>query len=109
MKLSLRSAAVQAGVSKTTIVRAIRAGRLSAPRNDDGGYAIDPAELFRVYPPEAGAEEDQEVQPVPRNRSTPEVQDAAPSGPPSAPQDRTTTALEIHLARAEARVEALEE
>ena len=26
---------------------------LSAARTDDGGYAIDPAELFRVYPPKA--------------------------------------------------------
>jgi len=24
---------------------------MSAPRKDDGGYAIDPAELFRVFPP----------------------------------------------------------
>ena len=51
MKLSLQDAAAQAGVSKTTILQAIRSGRLSAPRNDDGGYAIDPSELFRVYPP----------------------------------------------------------
>lgn len=53
--LSLRDAAEQAGVSKSTIFRAIKAGRLSAPRTDDGGFAIDPAELFRVYPPKAGA------------------------------------------------------
>ena len=37
------------GVGKTTISRAIASGRLSAQRNDDGGYAIDPAELGRVY------------------------------------------------------------
>ncbi len=48
---SLREAAQQAGTSKSTILRAIQAGRLSAARNDDGGYAIDPAELFRVYAP----------------------------------------------------------
>lgn len=53
--LSLRDAAEQAGVSKSTIFRAIKAGRLSAPRTDDGGFAIDPAELFRVYPAKAGA------------------------------------------------------
>lgn len=48
---SLREAAQQAGTSKSTILRAIQGGRLSAARNDDGGYAIDPAELFRVYAP----------------------------------------------------------
>jgi hypothetical protein len=49
-KLSLRDAAKEAGTSKTSILRAIQSGRLSAPRNDQGGYEIDPAELFRVYP-----------------------------------------------------------
>lgn len=48
-KFSLRQAAEQAGVSKSTILRAIQNGRLSAARTDDGGYAIDAAELCRVY------------------------------------------------------------
>lgn len=47
--LSLGQAAKLAGVGKTTVSRAISSGRLSAQRNDDGGYAIDPAELGRVY------------------------------------------------------------
>jgi len=50
--LSLREAAEQAGTSKSTIWRAIKAGRMSATRTDDGGFAIDPAELFRAFPPE---------------------------------------------------------
>jgi excisionase family DNA binding protein len=49
-ELSLREAAQQAGTSKSTILRAVKAGRLSATRDDDGGYRIDPAELHRVYP-----------------------------------------------------------
>lgn len=49
-ELSLRQAAVETGTSKSTILRAIQSGRLSAARTDDGGYAIQPAELFRVYP-----------------------------------------------------------
>src|SRR3712207_5824063 len=49
--LSLREAAQQARTSKSTILRAIQSGRLSAARTDDGGYSIDPAELCRVYPP----------------------------------------------------------
>jgi excisionase family DNA binding protein len=52
---SLRQAAHQAGTSKSTILRAIQSGRLSATRTDGGGYAINPAELFRVYPPKSEA------------------------------------------------------
>jgi hypothetical protein len=51
--LSLRAAAQEAGTSKSTILRATQSGRLSAPSTGDGGYAIDSAELFRVYPPKA--------------------------------------------------------
>jgi hypothetical protein len=39
-----------ASVGKTTLSRAIKAGRLSASRTDTGSYEIDPAELHRVYP-----------------------------------------------------------
>lgn len=49
--LSLRQAAEHVGKSKSTIFRAIQSGRLSARKTDDGEFAIDPAELFRVYPP----------------------------------------------------------
>jgi hypothetical protein len=63
---SLKQAADEAGVSKSTVFRAIRAGRLSAARTDDGGFVIDPAELFRVYPPKAG----NDVQHVPAARQT---------------------------------------
>lgn len=49
--LSLREAAQQVNVAKSTILRAVRSGRMSATRTDDGGYSIDPAELFRVYEP----------------------------------------------------------
>ncbi len=47
---SMGEAARQAGVSKATIHRHIKSGKLSAARKDDGSYAIDPAELFRAYP-----------------------------------------------------------
>lgn len=58
--LTLGQAARLAGTSKTTLTRAIRAGRLSATRRDDGSYEIAPAELCRVYTvtpatPETGA------------------------------------------------------
>jgi hypothetical protein len=49
--LSLREAAARAKASKSTIWRAIKAGRMNAARTDDGGFAIDLAELFRAFPP----------------------------------------------------------
>ena len=48
---TLGTAAKATGVSKTSIHRAIRKGRISATRQDDGSYIIDPAELHRVFPP----------------------------------------------------------
>jgi hypothetical protein len=51
MTLSLGQAAKEVGLDKSTLSRAIKRGKLSAQRTDSGGYAIDPAELFRVFPP----------------------------------------------------------
>lgn len=48
--LSLSQAAKRVGKSKSTIGRAIESGRLSATRNEDGTFSIDPSELFRVFP-----------------------------------------------------------
>lgn len=48
--LNLNEAAKIAHKSKSTVLKAIRTGRLSATRNDKNEWQIDPAELFRVYP-----------------------------------------------------------
>ena len=58
MKLTIGQAAKETGRSKSTISRAIKTGRISAKRNGDR-YEIDPAELFRVYPPATVAQPDQ--------------------------------------------------
>jgi excisionase family DNA binding protein len=50
MAHTLGEAAKAAGVSKTTLRRAIQSGRLSAIRRHDGSYEIDPAELHRAFP-----------------------------------------------------------
>ena len=50
MRYTLGQAARATGKGKTTIQRAILSGKLSAIRNDDGSYSIDPAELARVFP-----------------------------------------------------------
>jgi hypothetical protein len=46
--LTLGQAARLCGRGKSTLARAIKAGRLSASRRDDGGYLINAAEL--VFP-----------------------------------------------------------
>lgn len=51
MKLTLGQASKEAGISKPSLSAAIKNGRLSAVKNESGFYEIDPAELFRVYPP----------------------------------------------------------
>jgi hypothetical protein len=91
--LSLREAALQAGTSKSTVLRAIKAGRLSAARTDDGGYSIDPAELFRVYPPESrGTKLEQARARVAGQDATPEL-----------------TELRIRNAALEAELKAMQE
>jgi len=48
-ELSLSQAAKLAGKSKSTINRAIKTGKLSATRHEDGTYSIDPSELARAF------------------------------------------------------------
>ena len=47
--INVRIAAELAGKDRSTIVRAIEEGRLSAAKDARGRYQIDPAELERVY------------------------------------------------------------
>jgi predicted site-specific integrase-resolvase len=51
MAYTLGTAAKAVGISKATMHRAIKSGKISAARHDDGSYTIDPAELHRVFPP----------------------------------------------------------
>jgi len=47
--LSLFEAAEQAATSRVDVWRAIQEGALPAQKTSDGGYAIDPTDLFRVF------------------------------------------------------------
>ncbi len=49
MELSLSAAARATGRSKSTVGRAIKSGKLSARRDDAGGYLIDASELARAF------------------------------------------------------------
>lgn len=51
MQFSLSQAAKETGKGKSSIHRAIKSGKLSALRHEDGTYSIDAAELFRAFPP----------------------------------------------------------
>lgn len=51
MAYTLGTATKATGLSKTTLHRAIKSGRISATKKEDGSYEIDPAELHRVFPP----------------------------------------------------------
>ena len=51
MAMSLSEAAAATGVNRSTIYRAWKSGRMSATRTDTGQIEVDPAELFRVFPP----------------------------------------------------------
>lgn len=50
MKLSLNQAAKTCGRAKSTLLDAIKNGRLSALKMKNGHYEIDPSELHRVFP-----------------------------------------------------------
>lgn len=52
MYFTLGQAAKKTGISKATISRDIKKGKLSAERKEDGSYKIQVAELIRVYQPE---------------------------------------------------------
>lgn len=50
MSYTLGDAAKAVGKSKTTLHRAIKSGKISAIKSEDGSYSIDPSELHRVFP-----------------------------------------------------------
>lgn len=50
MSYTLGDAAKATGKSKTTLHRAIKSGRISALKTENGSYSIEPAELHRVFP-----------------------------------------------------------
>jgi hypothetical protein len=51
MGYTLGTAAKATGKSRTSILRAIERGKISAEKNVHGEWNIDPSELHRVYPP----------------------------------------------------------
>ena len=51
MRYTLGTAAKATGRAKSTILRAIKSGTISATKAHDGSYEIEPSELHRVFEP----------------------------------------------------------
>jgi hypothetical protein len=51
MGISLKEASERVGVTRQTLMKAIKTGRISAEKANDGGWRVEPVELFRVWPP----------------------------------------------------------
>ena len=50
MTYTLGQAAAASGKNRSTILRSIQKGKISAEKDANGQWTIDPAELHRVYP-----------------------------------------------------------
>jgi len=94
MAYTLGEAAKAVGKSKATISKAIKSGRISADKQENGSYQIEPVELHRVYPP------------TPSETVTDE-QLATPSE--QVVNDRETIELRVKLQAAEQRISDLED
>jgi hypothetical protein len=51
MKISAKDAGILVGMTKAGIIKAIIKGSISAEKDHNGQWKIDPSELTRVYPP----------------------------------------------------------
>ena len=103
MVLSLQEAADQAGTSKVDIWRAVRSGLLPAEKTHDGGFAVNSAELFRVFerrqPEQMANAQELTASPEPLARTEPAAASRTTDAPETATSDITDAfaALEIEL------------
>jgi excisionase family DNA binding protein len=51
MSYSLAEAAQATGLNRSTVLRAIKSGRISGQRDGQGAWTVEPVELHRVFPP----------------------------------------------------------
>ena len=100
MPLTLNQAAKTCGRSKSTLLDANRSGRISAPKDDRGRYAIDPAELHRVFPFQAS---DRSADRFPEPQPT--TFEKQPTTPSDRGVERELELLREMLAKAEANAD----
>ncbi len=51
MSYTLAQAAQASGVNRSTVLRAIKSGKISGQRDGQGAWTVEPVELHRVFPP----------------------------------------------------------
>lgn len=51
MGITLTEAAKLVGITKNGLSKAIAKGKISATKDDNGVWKVEPVELYRVYPP----------------------------------------------------------
>ena len=56
MPYSLAEAAQATAVNRSTILRAIKSGKISGQRDSSGAWTVEPVELHRVFPPASAAQ-----------------------------------------------------
>lgn len=95
-ELTLSQAAKLTRKSKSTLNRAIKSGRLSAVRNEDGTFSIDPSELLRVFPETA------------LERSSERADGRSLNRPGTGMELAEINALRVELAKAEQRAAVAE-
>jgi len=93
MVYTLGQAALAVGKSKATISKAIKSGKISADKQPNGSYKIEPSELHRVYPPTLSTVEPERIE-TPNSKMV---------------NLRETIALEYELKAARQRISDLED
>src|SRR6266700_5569379 len=61
MSYRLSEAAAACSLTKSTVRRAIKTGKVSATKDAHGQWHVEPAELHRVYPPRTEASTDERI------------------------------------------------
>jgi hypothetical protein len=51
MRYTIAQAAQAAGINRSTVLRAIKGGKISGQRHGQGAWTVEPVELHRVFPP----------------------------------------------------------
>jgi len=99
MSYTLGEAAIATGKSKSTLSKAIKAGKITAFKNDNGAFEIEPSELHRLYPPAPLAIEEN------TSESIDSEQNATPESTPK--NTSNIEVLEAKLQMANERIEEL--
>ena len=93
--LSIREAVKHYQVSRPTLTKALKSGKVSGAQDDQGKWSIDPSELARVYQPRSGPSD------APKQVLT--GQSEANLATPNIPDSAELEALRAQLAEVELR------